>query len=297
MQQGHKQGHTVETRALLVMLATLVTSRKSKVDCKKKTLQLAVDLVRASIESVGAHSCNDGVMRVVVQRRDGPAECRLRFDNAGYTSDMENLMAGHVAFGRRMTQLAEEGWNGVRVGGVPSRCSLWDVLLLCVWSFAHPSDGTLWRDIGQPLYAASVNTCGHLIDRMVVQDLADRTLSAVPVLRTESGNTRRATVSNRILLLQRVKAQKRHRGEVMATHSDITSSGPVMIRMEHALEACLYVQNLAEEFADVTQLQVSWDSSVFDVDTLVACVYSPDSGILDSFDVRFARLHVQGSEL
>ena len=64
----------------------------------------------------------------------------------------------------------------------------------------------------------------------------------------------------------------------MRTHTDITTAGAVMVNREQSQEVCLYMLNLVEAFGECKQVQVSWDASTYDTETLVSCVYDPASG-------------------
>ena len=61
----------------------------------------------------------------------------------------------------------------------------------------------------------------------------------------------------------------------MKTHGDLVSSGSFLVRSEMLLTVSEYVKKMKACFADSQQLQVSWDASTYDIETLVCVAYDP----------------------
>ena len=106
---------------------------------------------------------------------------------------------------------------------------------------------------------------GHLAAHLEPQPL--------PLLKSKTGHTRRIPRVNRMLLLKRLAAQKRHRAEVMRTHGNLTSKSAALVTLEKSIEVSQYMLQMVQSFGHVTQLQVSWDASTYDTETLVAAIY------------------------
>ena len=166
----------------------------------------------------------------------------------------------------------DKGWHGKKVTSTLQLASLWDVLLLCVWAKHNQTTSNVWKDLGSLMWSKLVFHCGSIVE-LLGGHLATRPPQPLPLLKTPKGNSRRLPKINKLLLLQRLKAQKRHRSEVMRTHADLTSAHALLVTSEMLVYASQYMKKLVGMFGGCCQLQVSWDASNYDVETLVAICY------------------------
>ncbi|CAE7544259.1 unnamed protein product, partial [Symbiodinium sp. CCMP2592] len=183
-------------------------------------------------------------------------------------ADLENL---HKGASKGWDKLSQHAWCGRKLSTTLQQTNLWDIYLFLIWSKHNPSS-KIWEQFSVHLYPKVVFFAGYLLEAYV-DELANLPLAPLPLLKTKHGNSRRVPKVNKIILLQRVKAQKRHRGEVMQTHTDLAPRQIALIRAEANLEVAEYVKLLTTAFADTQHVQVSWDASTYDVETLVAIAY------------------------
>ncbi|CAE7317379.1 unnamed protein product, partial [Symbiodinium sp. CCMP2592] len=269
----HKAGHTVETRALLVLFGLLPGRRKLQPETKTKSLVLVEEMLRQACAKIalsgiqrGRVSCN-----FVSDVDSSPIALSLDFLEDGSTrglADLENL---HKGASKGWDKLSQHAWCGRKLSTTLQQTNLWDIYLFLIWSKHNPSS-KIWEQFSVHLYPKVVFFAGYLLEAYV-DELANLPLAPLPLLKTKHGNSRRVPKVNKIILLQRVKAQKRHRGEVMQTHTDLAPRQIALIRAEANLEVAEYVKLLTTAFADTQHVQVSWDASTYDVETLVAIAY------------------------
>ena len=164
--RGDSGGHTVETRAMIVLVTQLLATRNFKTAVKRAGLVLCTEIVRAAVASIAYRDSPT----LILQHKDGPRELVLVFDEAGVTQSLADLRRSHPAASRRYNSLAAEGWHGFKVCGPLERCALPDVLAFGMWSYAHRADGRIWTEVGQPLYNCMVYHCGMLVERFVLED-------------------------------------------------------------------------------------------------------------------------------
>ena len=65
----------------------------------------------------------------------------------------------------------------------------------------------------------------------------------------------------------------------MKTHADLVSSNSSLVRAEMLLMVSEYCKKMRSSFAECRQLQVSWDASTYDVETLVSVAYDPSKDV------------------
>ncbi|CAE7263564.1 unnamed protein product [Symbiodinium sp. CCMP2592] len=244
----HKAGHTVETRALLEMLR-----------------QACAKIALSGIQR-GRVSCN-----FVSDVDSSPIALSLDFFEDGSTRSLADLENLHKGASKGWDKLSQHAWCGRKLSTTLQQTNLWDIYLFLIWSKHNPSS-KIWEQFSVHLYPKVVFLAGYLLEAYV-DELANLPLAPLPLLKTKHGNSRRVPKVNKIILLQRVKAQKRHRGEVMQTHTDLAPPQIALVRAEANLEVAEYVKLLTTAFADTQHVQVSWDASTYDVETLVAIAY------------------------
>ena len=85
-----------------------------------------------------------------------------------------------------------------------------------------------------PLFPKLIFIAGTLVDMLATHNAA-LPREPLPVLKTKDGNSRRVPKGNKLILLDRMKEQRRHRSEVMRSHSELSSSQIGLIRHEQLL--------------------------------------------------------------
>ena len=274
---GDRTGHTVETRALLVLLVQLTARKRYATGLKRAAVTMCSELVRDAFAASGQPM----EQHVVFQGRQGPVQCRFAVDSCGVTESLAFLSESRPPLAKRYKRLMESGWHGFRLTSPLIRATMQDILVFCMWSYVHRSDGNIWAEVCGPLFNCVVFLAGMTVERFVIQELAARPPDAAPIMRTMSGHSRRLSRINKLILLRRMRSQRRNRGETMRTHVDLTTKSTNLVAREQTLETCLYVQNLVQAMASTRQVMVAWDASCYDTETLVCCVYDAASGSSD----------------
>ena len=87
-----RTGHSIGTRALLVVLATLPGRKKLSASSKACCLRLLTQLVRTAVESRGTSGVNGGCVSCTIFSKDWrPHSLDLQFSSAGLTSGLGSL--------------------------------------------------------------------------------------------------------------------------------------------------------------------------------------------------------------
>ena len=260
----------------MVLLVDFLGRRSFAPVVKSSSLKLLCDLVRQSVTWGGLPIFGGAISVTVVADHGAPENLTLNFSAAGFTKDLCNLATTHAASARAWKQLTETPWHDRKITSTLDLASIWDLLFFVAWSKHNPSRSRIWVDFCQQLYPRMVFVCGFVMDRLA-SHLACRDAAPLPLLKTSKGNTRRIPKVNKFLLLKRLREQRRHRQEVMKTHTDLTSSHAGLVLHEQLITVCNYLKNVFECFKDCTQIAVSWDGSCYDVETLVLLAYSHES--------------------
>ena len=264
-------GHSVESRALLVILSVLPSRKQFPGRCKSKCLLLLALLIQAAIMARPRSQVDPGtVPACIYDAANTPHSFELKFDQNGMTSDLACVPEVISATADEWQKLTGAGWCGRKATSSMGLMSLWDLFLFCARSKA--SRNHAWHHVFQGLYPSLVEYVGKLFDGHCLF-LAAGGLKPVPVLRSRQGNVRRFPRVNKRLLLERCRDQKRNRRETLGTHKDLSSKKPRLVSQEQSLEVALYMQKVVNTFAETTQIQVSWDESHFDTSTMVIAAF------------------------
>ena len=278
-QQDEHDGHGILTPGLLVVLVLMCAAKAYySPEVKQAAVRIPASLVQQALSEVPASQISSGRLSFNMYGSDGRYHSvTLEFSDAGLTTNFALLLGRHRGADKSWRQL-RHGWHGYNVSSTAQLASMWDIFVwTCFAKTNRKTSARAWEDVVAFLFPRLVYMCGSLVDACCLQK-ANQAPQGFPVLKTADGNTRKIPRINKLLLLRRVKSQRRHRGETMATHSDLVSRGNTMIRKEPLREVCCYMQKLVSAFADCRQVMVAWDASQYDCDTLVGCVYDWRTG-------------------
>ena len=101
---GEKGRHTVESRALVLMLCILVTRRQTRVHSKQMSLKLLRNLVGECMGSGNAK------LALCVPRMDGTEQLLNVEFSDGTTRDLAEWMANHQGANKSWGMLMRQGW-------------------------------------------------------------------------------------------------------------------------------------------------------------------------------------------
>ena len=270
----HKSGHTVESRALVAILGLLPGRKKYKPAVKLTALTLLTDLVRQGCASRGADQVLGGSFSFnMFSSTSGDWETvRLSWTAEGMTAGLAGLADRNPAAAAVWQRLIDSGWSQKKITSSLELASLWDLLFYAVYCKHNSTMCKAWQEFCLPMWPKLIFHCGSLVE-LHGSHLAEQPPQPLPLLKTQKGNTKRIPKINKLLLLQRMEKQKRHRAEVMKTHLDLTSSDAMLIKSEMLICVSQYARKVAESFANTYQVQVSWDESTYDCETLVCIAY------------------------
>ena len=264
-------GHSVESHALATALCVLPSRRQLPPAAKHKCLLLLSLLLQAAIGSLPRSNVQPGsISGHIYDVTHAANNVELVFDENGMTRGFASLPELSPRCVDAWQKLSSCGWCGRTVSSTLELMSLWDLTLFCSWSKALQN--AVWQDVFRDLYPQLVQYMGNLLQGHCLF-LAGGGLKPLPILQTRAGHTRRMPRVNKVILLRRCRQQRRNREEVLATHTDISSKKPRMVKHEAILEVALYMQKLVSEFANTVQVQVSWGESHYDSSKMVLAIF------------------------
>ena len=288
---GMKGKHTMESRALLLMIALVPGRKASKVKAKETSLQLLKLFVEVSMKgqkqslgvSIFGHDCCFHSQE-------------LQFNN-GHTQQLHILLQHHRDASELWTRLCQCPWYECRITSPLQNASIFDIFFLVLYAKAHQKSSRIWEDVGQFLWPKIVWVAGYCLEEYGLR-LSQRSLEAAPLLKTKKGNSRRTPFINKLVLLQRVQGKKSHRRTIMGTHTDIVPSSNELVKSEPLLVCGEYMKLLANAYTDCHHVQVSWDPSSYpDGDeVMVTTVFSHHNGLAAYLPIQ-CLLPVRANEL
>ena len=169
-----RMGHSIESTALLLVLATLPSRSKLASTAKTTCLRLLVHLVRTAAESRGACSVPQGASFSFGIQPDGmPHQVDLSFNDAGATENLQILEELRPPAASTWKQLTKKAWNGVVVGSSLALASAWDILLWCAWAKIHPAVKKAWTDVAPWNHRVRVSVVGNTIHLIIFMEFVN----------------------------------------------------------------------------------------------------------------------------
>lgn len=281
--------HTMESRALLLMLALMPTRKSTKVTTKETSLWILKSMLDI-IMGNGSHSCTCTILG-----DDMKYVCKeLRFTN-GVTNGLESVLQHHSESIEAWKTLRGKVWHSMKMASSLDHAGIFDILFFLIYIKCNPALPP-WQDFGLHLWPQVLWMLGDALEQCG-QRLATREMESVPVLKSRKGHTRKIPVVNKLVLLNRVRKAKSHRGLVMATHNDIVPAGADLVSSEPLLECTEYLKLLSQKFSDCKTLQVSWDPSTYAGDeVLISTIFSIDCNCAGYLPIQYL-MPVKSEEL
>ena len=140
----------------------------------------------------------------------------LKFNEAGMTTGFRDLRKYRSKASQSWSKLTNcsNQWRQMSLTSSLGLASLWDVFLWCAWDKHNSAVGNIWADMCQGLWPALVFCCGDLLENFALK-MAALLPQPLPLLESKINKTRRLPRVNNLLLLDRVRMQKRHRQETI----------------------------------------------------------------------------------
>ena len=269
--QGSERGktgmHTMESRALLLMLALFPARKQVKTPAKDKALKLTNQILTRCMQ--GTHSCVATIRGTDAQHHTQ----HLVFLN-GLTEDLGALIEKHAQAEGKWKHLSSKEWCQHRISSSLHNARIFDLMLWLVHCKVTRGTSSAWVDVGLPLWPRVLFMVGSALEQFALT-LSQRKPEPAPLLKSKSGNTKRIPFVNKVCLLRKLSKHKTHRKSVMQSHGDLVPEGSGLIRHEALIECQEYLRLLKATFSSCTHFQVSWDPSTYSGDeVMVATVWS-----------------------
>ena len=291
-------GHSMESRALWLMLSLLPMRRQVRAKVKSNAIALLKSLMDAMLVLVAgvAHvslSFNGTIYGTDCQYHSS----NVSFSMQGISEGIAGLLQYHSGVASVWSRLSSAAWCGYKISSTLKRATILDVLVFLMYAKSHQhSSVEMWRDIGVFLWPQVLFMLGNALE-VCANVLANKATEAAPLLKTRSGGTRRVPLVNKWLLLRKMKNSKSHRKLVMSSHGDLVPSNTQLVKSEPLLEVSEYLKLLEATFSKCHHFQVSWDPSTYAGDeVLVATVFSVEAGTTAYLPIQFMN-PVASSEL
>ena len=164
-----------------------------------------------------------------------------------------------------------------KIASSSSHPTLWDLLVLLVWSKTNPAMKHIWQYFGQLVWPQAMWVYGRVIDALALSN-SKKPVEQLPLLKTAKGKSRRTPWVNKLVLLQKMRRIRAHRKNTMQSHQDLVPQNSQIVAAEQFLCASLYARKVRQAYQDAFHFTVAWDPSGYDVETLVSIIHSTQAG-------------------
>ena len=261
--RGEVGRHTVESRALVLMLCLFPLRRQTRKQAKELSLRLLKALMDRSMQAW------TGCVDLAVPACGGLECVRIKFEN-GIASGLSSWVGDHRQAASKWKLLQGKPWCQQQITSTLEQATVFDLMLWLLFVKACASTSSAWHEVGQHMWPRLLYIVGCAVEEYALK-LAEKAPEAAPLLKTKRGNAKRVPFVNRLVLLRKLKDAKSHRKSIMRTHSDLVPSTSDIVRHEDLLEVSEYLKLLKETFKRSAHLQVSWDPSNYSGDEVMVC--------------------------
>ena len=272
--------HTLESRALLALLAMTVKCKQIKPEPKAQALQLFTCLVSIALpKALELDEMPDFPRATSVNKLGEPRSTVLKVSKQNLCQDWKTLME-HIPEAQTVWEtLLGKDWLTSRLSSPWQFAKLDDIAMFLLYLGANPAlkvkHVTLWEAIGLETWPNLIGFPGECLE-VYARDLSKQGLEELPPLTTSKGFARKGSDKvNQLLVLDRVKAERLHRWRMARTHSNLIGQHCRLMKQEAYLASVLHDQQSAIAFTGVKQVSCCWDPSTYGgQETFVGMVYS-----------------------
>lgn len=287
---GEKGRHTVESRALVLMLCILVTRRQTRVHSKQMSLKLLRNLVGECMGSGNAK------LALCVPRMDGTEQLLNVEFSDGTTRDLAEWMANHQGANKSWGMLMRQGWLSQKLTSTVQHATVFDVLLWLLYVKTTSPSSSAWKEVGAQLWPRILFLLGQAVEEHALA-LVEKKPEAAPLLKTRAGYNKRVPWVNKLCLLKKVAKNKQHRKIIMQSHSEVVPQTASLIVKEAQLECQEYLELLGQAFSSCTHFQISWDPSTYSGDeVMVVIIWSNQNNTAAYLPIQYL-MPVQADEV
>ena len=266
--------HCVGSRALMLLLLLLTSSRQLAPVAKEKALTLAMSLLQLAVKTL---STAESFMGEIYVKNKGYLYEQVSVDSTGIVKGFSDLIQKHPAALWAWGHLMQHAFCSVKISSSSSMPTLWDLLLLLAWAKNNPATKAIWKTFGQLLWPHALWVCGRVLDSLALER-ASRPLDQLPLLKTRLGKAKRVHWVNKLLLLRKLRQTKHHRKNTMQSHSDLVPKNANIVSSEQWISTALYAQKVKNAYQEAYHYTIHWDPSGYDVETLVSIIFSTQAG-------------------
>ena len=171
----------------------------------------------------------------------------------------EALLSHSPATQKLWSQLSRKMWLQRCISTTVSNASLYDLLFLVTYIFAHPklsvAGQNLFTVVAVQFIPSFIVSVGGWLQQLAIHKARER-LQALPILKGKAGQARKiCDPVNRLLLLFKLRKQKQHRLTIAETHNDdLGVANSRMMWFEAYVDTLLHASALESAFSDSRQI-------------------------------------------
>lgn len=262
--RGETSRHTLESRALMVVVCLMCLRRQTPVLAKQMALTLLGILLHRCM--VGSHNFDVPL----------PAGDRQIVFQDGVTAGLADWLPFYGPGAGKWKHLTMKAWCQNKITSSMEHATAFDLLLWLLHLKSCSSTCNAWSAVGQYIWPKLLFILGQALD-VYALGLAGRKLEPAPLLKSKRGNSKRVPWMNKICLLAKVGKRRSHRSIIMQSHSDTVPQHADLVQKEAQLEVAEYLKLIKNVFSKCHRFQISWDPSNYSGDeVMILTVWSGD---------------------
>ena len=271
--------HSLESRALFGFCCWTLRNKPLKEHVKTKAFSLMQTLAELSVQK-GLDLGSINIHGMIIDRSGSLQYENLQLVQSKAVKNLEKLLAHCPGANTLWRKLRGEIWHGQSMSTATDHASVKDLMFFLAYLQAHPTlhmgQQNLYLCFAKLMLPTLINQLGFWLDG-IATDLTNESLQKLPTLKSKYGNVSKAMGPvNRMLLLNKIKAEKIHRRRVGKSHSDLQPAESTWARHEHYLDTVLHSRALQSFPKEPLQLSISWDPGNYTGRQVCAGVaYSP----------------------
>ena len=266
--RGH---HTMASRALLLLVLVVTSSKAFAPKVKENAMALAMELLQLGVKTL---TCACSFVGVCYIKGTGYLNEEVSVLQTGLVKNMSNLIQKHPGALWAWNALISKGFCGQKIVSSATHPTIWDLILFLAWAKNSPSVKKVWQDVGNILWPKVLHACGQVLDSLA-DARSKAPMEEVPLILTRKGkNLRNVPWVNKLALLRKMRLVKHHRSTAASSHNDLVPKNSQVVMAEHFLSTSIYMKKLQSVYENCFHFSCHWDPSNYDIETMVSIVFS-----------------------
>ena len=171
--------HTMESTALLLMIALMPCRKSVRNNCKVAALETLKAFLELCMGKT-THTCACSALGDDYQFH----AAELKFVN-GVSDELGALLVYHAESKDTWERLGKLGWCGHRVTSSLTHTSIFDAMLFLVFAKTRQANLGVWKAVGQYIWPRLIWLIGNALDQYA-EKLAEKPARPVPLLKIKS---------------------------------------------------------------------------------------------------------------